>query len=52
MSLFKKETCCLCGGKTGLPDKKCMDGAQYYCVITDEAGASVTSDVAILTVTG
>ena len=26
MSLFKKETCCLCGGKTGLLDKKCMDG--------------------------
>ncbi|MBQ7565506.1 MAG: S-layer homology domain-containing protein [Oscillospiraceae bacterium] len=27
-----------------------QNGAQYYCVITDEAGASVTSDVAILTV--
>ena len=26
MSLFKKEDCCLCGGKTGLLDKKCQDG--------------------------
>ena len=26
MGLFKKESCCLCGGKTGLLDKKCMDG--------------------------
>lgn len=26
MSLFKKEDCCLCGGKTGLLDKKCLDG--------------------------
>ena len=26
MGLFKKEDCCLCGGKTGLLDKKCMDG--------------------------
>ena len=26
MSLFKKDACCLCGGKTGLLDKKCQDG--------------------------
>ncbi|MBQ8942779.1 MAG: DUF4428 domain-containing protein [Firmicutes bacterium] len=26
MGLFKKEDCCLCGGKTGLFDKKCADG--------------------------
>ena len=26
MGLFKKENCCLCGGKTGLLDKKCMSG--------------------------
>ena len=26
MGLFKKENCCLCGGKTGLLDKKCLDG--------------------------
>ena len=26
MGLFKKENCCLCGGKTGLLDKKCTDG--------------------------
>lgn len=26
MGLFKKDDCCLCGGKTGLLDKKCMDG--------------------------
>lgn len=26
MGLFKKENCCLCGGKTGLLDKKCKDG--------------------------
>ncbi|MBQ7565504.1 MAG: DUF4428 domain-containing protein [Oscillospiraceae bacterium] len=26
MGLFHKEPCCLCGGKTGLLDKKCMDG--------------------------
>ena len=26
MGLFKKEACCLCGGKTGLLDKKCLDG--------------------------
>lgn len=26
MGLFKKENCCICGGKTGLFDKKCMDG--------------------------
>lgn len=26
MGLFKKEDCCLCGGKTGLLDKKCPDG--------------------------
>ena len=26
MGLFKKEDCCLCGGKTGLLDKKCLDG--------------------------
>ena len=26
MGLFKKENCCLCGGKTGMLDKKCMDG--------------------------
>ncbi len=26
MGLFKKENCCLCGGKTGLFDKKCQDG--------------------------
>ena len=26
MGLFKKENCCLCGGKTGLLDKKCIDG--------------------------
>ena len=26
MGLFKKEACCLCGGKTGLLDKKCQDG--------------------------
>ena len=26
MGLFKKEDCVLCGGKTGLLDKKCLDG--------------------------
>lgn len=26
MGLFKKENCCLCGGKTGMFDKKCLDG--------------------------
>lgn len=26
MGLFKKETCCLCGEKVGLLDKKCLDG--------------------------
>ena len=26
MGLFKKENCCLCGGKTGMLDKKCFDG--------------------------
>lgn len=26
MGLFKKDPCCLCGGKTGLFDKKCIDG--------------------------
>ncbi len=26
MGLFKKENCVLCGGKTGLLDKKCSDG--------------------------
>ncbi len=26
MGLFKKEACVLCGGKTGLLDKKCRDG--------------------------
>ena len=26
MGLFKKEACCLCGGKTGMLDKKCLDG--------------------------
>ena len=26
MGLFKKEACCLCGGKTGLMDKKCLSG--------------------------
>ncbi len=26
MGLFKKEDCCLCGGKTGLLDKKCLSG--------------------------
>lgn len=26
MGLFKKENCCLCGGKTGLLDKKVRDG--------------------------
>ena len=26
LGLFKKEDCCLCGGKTGLLDKKCPDG--------------------------
>lgn len=26
MGLFKKEKCCLCGGKTGLLDKKCLSG--------------------------
>lgn len=26
MGLFKKENCCICGGKTGLFDKKCIDG--------------------------
>lgn len=26
MGLFKKENCCLCGGKTGLLDKKCESG--------------------------
>ena len=26
MALFKKESCCLCGGKTGLLDKKCLSG--------------------------
>ncbi len=26
MGLFKKEACVLCGGKTGLLDKKCQDG--------------------------
>ena len=26
MALFKKENCCLCGGKVGLLDKKCADG--------------------------
>ena len=26
MGLFKKEACVLCGGKTGLFDKKCIDG--------------------------
>lgn len=26
MGLFKKENCCLCDGKTGLLDKKCIDG--------------------------
>ena len=26
MGLFKKEECCLCGGKTGMLDKKCPDG--------------------------
>lgn len=26
MALFKKESCCLCGGKTGMLDKKCLDG--------------------------
>ena len=26
MGLFKKEPCVLCGGKTGLLDKKCYDG--------------------------
>ena len=26
MALFKKENCCLCGGKTGMLDKKCPDG--------------------------
>ena len=26
MGLFKKENCCLCGGKTGILDKKCVDG--------------------------
>ena len=26
MGLFKKEKCCLCGGKTGMFDKKCLSG--------------------------
>lgn len=26
MGLFSKEACCLCGGKTGLLDKKCLSG--------------------------
>ena len=26
MGLFKKEDCCLCGGKTGLLDKNCLSG--------------------------
>ncbi|MBP5245293.1 MAG: DUF4428 domain-containing protein [Clostridia bacterium] len=26
MGLFNKENCCICGGKTGLFDKKCMSG--------------------------
>ncbi len=26
MGLFKKEKCCLCGGKTGMLDKKCLSG--------------------------
>jgi hypothetical protein len=26
MGLFKKGACCLCGGKTGLMDKKCLSG--------------------------
>ncbi|MDO4845150.1 MAG: DUF4428 domain-containing protein, partial [Oscillospiraceae bacterium] len=26
MGLFHKEACCLCGGKTGLLDKKCLSG--------------------------
>ena len=26
MGLFKKDPCCLCSGKTGLLDKKCIDG--------------------------
>lgn len=26
MGLFKKENCCLCDGKTGLLDKKCLSG--------------------------
>ena len=26
MGLFKKEACCLCGGKTGMFDKKCESG--------------------------
>lgn len=26
MGLFKKENCCLCGGKTGMLDKKCLSG--------------------------
>ena len=26
MGLFKKEACCLCGGKTGMLDKKCISG--------------------------
>ena len=26
MGLFKNENCCLCGGKTGLLDKKCYNG--------------------------
>ena len=26
MGLFKKEDCCICGGKTGLLDKKCQSG--------------------------
>ena len=26
MGLFKKDNCCICGGKTGMLDKKCQDG--------------------------
>ena len=26
MGLFKKENCCICGGKTGMLDKKCLSG--------------------------
>ena len=26
MALFHKDVCCLCGGKVGLLDKKCLDG--------------------------